>query len=215
MNGQSYTFNPGTVFNMVVDTNQSNFDGIEIQNIGAQNLNLSWRLYSTDTLIDSRFELCNSGICFMNLPTSGFMPTIAPGATGWLKFHIISGSATGLNTIRYILKNGTTQKDTLTFNITVGNVTGLQELTNNKDKATLFPNPAQTQATIGLTLVESSDVTITILNAVGQIVDRSVSPYNSGKHLIRLDTKQWAPGMYQVLLDTKQGSMQHKLMITE
>jgi hypothetical protein len=216
LSGQSYTFNPGPVLNMVVDTNENNFDGIEIQNTGSQNLNLSWRLVSVDTLIDSRFELCNSGICFMNLPVSGNMPGIAPGATGWLKFHIISGSATGLNTIKYILKNGTIQKDTLTFNITVANVTGLHEASNSKDKISLYPNPASHISSLSLELTQNENLSISVVNAIGQIVyGESLTNLQAGNHVVNFNTESWASGIYNIKISTNDGTTNRKLVIAK
>jgi hypothetical protein len=112
--GQSYTFSPSKIYTINVDTSQNNFGGIEVQNTGSQNLNLTWRSVLTGTLIDSYFQLCNSGICFLNLPNSGVMPTIIPGDIGWIKFHMFSGRTNGVNTIKYTLKNGSIQSDTLT-----------------------------------------------------------------------------------------------------
>ena len=86
---QSYSYSPSKLYVHTIDTNSTDFGGIEILNTENQNLNLNWRLQIVDTLIDSRFELCNSGICSLNLPVSGIMPSITSGNIGWIKFPYV------------------------------------------------------------------------------------------------------------------------------
>jgi hypothetical protein len=214
--GQSYMFNPGTVYITNVDTSQNNFGGIEVQNTGSQNLNLTWRLASVDTLIDSKFELCNSGTCFMNLPYSGAMPTITPGNIGWIKFHMFSGITTGTNTIKYVLKNGSVQKDTLTFIIIVGgNTAGLSELGSVKDKMSLYPNPATNQSGIQLTLAKPLDVTLTAIDGLGNILYKTTQSCGTGNQLINFNTENWASGIYTINVSTINGITSRKLVITK
>jgi hypothetical protein len=213
--GQTYSFTPSQNFLAVVDTNQLNFNGIEITNTGCQNLDLTWELIFKDTLLDSEFDLCNSGICFNTLPVSGAMPTLLPGDIGWLKLHMFSGKTMGRNTIKYVLKNGTTQVDTLTFIIDVGGVTAIKELKNVKDKAVVYPNPSNSETTIQLNLVEPSDVTITSLNPLGQCVYKETTNYNAGLYLINLDTKEYPSGIYTLIINSKNGVITKKLTVTK
>ncbi len=216
MNGQSYSFNPGLVYTTYVDTSANNFGGIEIQNTGTQNLNLTWKKVLVDTLIDSYFQICNSGICSMNLPKSGLLPQLLPGDIGWIKFHMFSGKVNGLNTIKYVLKNGTIQSDTLTFKIyVVSGLTGLKELNNVKDQAVLFPNPTTNGAIINLNLTESSDVSLNTLNPLGQCVYKDNIHYDLGLNTINIDTKNYDSGIYTIVLQTKNGIITKKLTVTK
>jgi len=214
--GQTYTFSPGKIYTINVDTNENNFGGIDVQNTGSQNLNLTWRRVLTDTLIDSYFQLCNSGTCFLNLPNSGAMPTIIPGGIGWIKFHMFSGRTNGVNTIKYILKNGSIQADTLTFIINViGGITGINELKNVKDKAVVYPNPSNSETTIQLNLHESSDVILTALNPLGQCIYKETAKYNAGFNTINLDVKDYPSGIYTLIISTKNGVITKKLTVTK
>lgn len=214
--GQTYTFNPGKIYTITVDTSQNNFGGIEVLNTGSQNLNLTWRLNFTDTLIDSYFQLCNSGICFLNLPNSGNMPTIVPGDYGWIKFHMFSGKTTGTNKIKYVLKNSSIQADTLTFIINVvAGATAVKELKNVKDNVILYPNPSSAETTIQLNLSEPSETSISLLNASGQCIYKTSSEYNVGNNLIFLDTKKYPSGIYTITIITKNGIINKKLVVTK
>lgn len=212
--GQSYSFNPGATFIYNIDTNSTDFGGIDIINTGNQNLNLSWKHVLADTLIDSRFELCNSGICFLNLPHSGAMPTITPSNSGWIKFHMYSGVATGTNTIKYLVKNGSIQNDTLTFKIIVSSSTSINEVDNIK-KVSLFPNPTSSETSINLVLFNPSKVNITLLDNVGQIVYQSASTLSAGSNKVNIDTRNLASGIYNVLVATENGSVTKKLSVTK
>ncbi len=213
--GQTYSFTPSQNYLAVVDTNQLNFNGIEITNTGSQNLDLTWELILKDTLIDSEFDLCNSGICFNTLPVSGAMPTLFPGDIGWLKLHMFSGKTMGINTIKYVLKNGTTQVDTLTFIINVGGVTAIEELKNIKDKAVVYPNPSSSETTVQLNLLESLDVTFMSLNPLGQCIYKETAKYNAGFNSINLDVKDYPSGIYTLIISNKNGVITKKLTVTK
>lgn len=212
---QTYSFTPGRSYLAVVDTNQLNFNGIEITNTGSQNLDLTWELILKDTLIDSEFDLCNSGVCFNTLPVSGAMLTLLPGNIGWLKLHMFSGKTMGRNTIKYVLRNGITQIDTLTFIIDVGTVTAIKELKNVKDKAIVYPNPSSSETTIQLNLHESSSVILTSLNPLGQCIYKEAANYNAGLNNIKIDTEQYPSGIYTLIIRTKNGVITKKLTVTK
>ena len=213
--GQTYVFNPGTLFIAMVDTSQLNFNGIELTNTGTQNLNLTWELTLKDTLIDSNFNLCNSGACFNTLPVSGTKATITPGQKGWLKLHMFSGRINGLNTIKYVLRNGTIQIDTLTFKIYVGNTTSIKDLKNSKDLVTMYPNPTSNDTELQLHLSETSDVTLNTLNSLGQSVYKETLHGSVGLNSLVLETKNYDSGIYTILIHTKNGTITKKLTVTK
>ncbi len=214
---QSYSYNPGKLYVHTIDTNSNDFGGIEIVNIGTQNLDLNWRLQIVDTLIDSRFELCNSGICSLNLTHNGIMPTITPGNIGWIKFHMYSGVVTGTNTITYLLKNGSTTIDTLVFKIIVNTgVTGIKQLSNNKENVLMFPNPTKNNTTITLELVQNETVSISVVDVMGrEVCTESMTEIAAGNHTVNLNTENWASGVYNVNISTANGKTSRKLVVSK
>lgn len=137
----AYTFSPSTTYHVILDTNQINYDGIEIVNTGTTNLILTYQLVKKDTLIDSHFDLCNSGTCLLGLVPYGSIATILPGNFGWLKMHQYSGKALGTNTIKYVVRDGISRTDTLTFIIDVNNPSGINENAASVNAIRVFPNP--------------------------------------------------------------------------
>lgn len=211
---QSYTFSPSKNFTASVDTSELNYNGIYITNTGVTDLDFTWELFLNDTLIDCEFDLCNSGICFSYLPITGSLPKILPTQQGFLKLHMFSGRTTGVNTIKYILKNSIlSSSDTLTFKINVGDVTGLNELQNIKD-VTLYPNPSSKQTSIHLTLGESSLITVNAINALGETVSVATTIYSTGSHSIDFNTENWASGIYSIQLISPNGHISKKLVVS-
>ena len=79
----------------------------------------------------------------------------------------------------------------------------------------LYPNPSSYETSVNISLVNSSDVTITVLNNVGQIVYQSMATLNAGSNKVNIDTKNLASGIYNVLVATENGSVTKKLSVTK
>lgn len=212
---QNYILSPSKNFIAIVDTNQLNYDGIEIINTGTISLDFSWELLLKDTLIDSEFDLCNSGICFNTLPVNGIMPTILPGQIGFLKMHMFSGKTEGVNTIKYILKNAfLSTADTLTYIINIGNpITGVQSEEKVKTKITLYPNPTKYNTTLRFEFTEMSNVKVYIHDALGNLVYEKKE--NISQKEIEINTSDYASGVYSVLILTNNGVINQKLVISK
>jgi len=215
---QNYVLSPGKNFTATVDTSQLNYNGIEIINTGTISLDFTWELLLKDTLIDSEFDLCNSGICFNTLPVNGIMPTITPGQIGFLKMHMFSGKTEGVNTIKYILKNAFLAKaDTLTYVINVGNTTTSLKYDKAKSsKIILHPNPTKESTTINIDLMAISFVKVFIYDALGNLVfERNENVSNSNPQEIKINTTDYASGVYSVLILTNNGAINQKLAVSK
>jgi hypothetical protein len=214
---QTYSFNPGKTFETYVDTNENNFGGIEVINTGALSLDLTWRRQLIDTLNGCFFDICNSGICLIGTPFNGEMPTIVPGDFGWIKFHVYSGKASGTNIVKYVLKNGLIQSDTLTYIIhVVAGITSVKELKNTKDKAVLYPNPSVNEVTLSIDLESPSSINLVITNNIGQIVAiNNNEKLQAGQQKIKINTSDYASGVYSVLILTNNGVINQKLVVSK
>lgn len=70
----------------------------------------------------------------------------------------------------------------------------------------LYPNPAQDQATVRIITSKSGESTVTMLNALGQIVNQKVISVEAGSNTIDFDTKNLASGLYNVVIADKAGN---------
>lgn len=216
LSAQNYTFSPGKDFVFAMDTSQLNYNGIRITNTSTVDLDFTWELLLKDTLIDCEFDLCNSGICFNNLPETGIMPTITPGTQGYLKMHMFSGQTNGTNTIKYVLKNATlSSSDTLTYIINVGTTTGLKNYNVSTIKANIYPNPTADETTLLISLVDQSKVAVTVMDNIGQIVYQKAETLNAGTNTFTIDTRNYASGLYNVVIASKKGTVSKKLSVSK
>lgn len=100
-------------------------------------------------------------------------------------------------------------------NINLSGSVGVQKLDNNVASIDMFPNPATTETAVNIDLVQSSETVITVLNTAGQIVYQSKSALNAGKNTVSIDTRNFANGIYNVIIATDNGSVAKKLSVTK
>ena len=95
-----------------------------------------------------------------------------------------------------------------------GNV-GVYEADKNVTSIDLYPNPTSNETAVKINLTEQSQVSISILNTVGQVVFQSTSILNAGANSVAVDTKNFASGIYNVIISSKNGATTKKLSVTK
>ena len=99
--------------------------------------------------------------------------------------------------------------------INLSGTTGINNIDENISAVELFPNPTVNETSVNITVVKSSDVSVSVLNNVGQIVYQTVSALSAGSNKVNIDTKQFAAGIYNVVIATENGSVTKKLSVTK
>lgn len=99
-------------------------------------------------------------------------------------------------------------------NLTAG-FTGVKNIDENFKSVELFPNPATSQTSVSLTLSEASEVSVTVLNNVGQIIYQTVAGLQAGANTVNIDTKAYAAGIYNVVVASENGSVVKKLSVVK
>ena len=80
----------------------------------------------------------------------------------------------------------------------------------------LFPNPAKNAASLSLDLVQNENVSITVLNTVGEVVyNESLNNLSAGNHVVNFNTENWASGIYNINISTTNGTTNRKLVIAK
>lgn len=95
------------------------------------------------------------------------------------------------------------------------NATTIKSIDSNFSSVELFPNPTSSETSLQINLVNQSNVTITILNNVGQIVHQSASSLNTGANEVNVDTRTFAAGIYNIIIASQDGSVTKKLSVTK
>lgn len=86
-------------------------------------------------------------------------------------------------------------------------------LPNDIEKLDIFPNPSTGKFTVGLDLIQSQDVSLSIFNIQGQRVFQSLSNGNIISFNVNLEDH--AAGTYLVMIKTKAGTVVRKIAIVE
>ena len=95
------------------------------------------------------------------------------------------------------------------------NVTGISAPQLYINGVSVFPNPAANSANVNITMTQNENVNMIITNALGQIVYNEAMTLDAGSHDIKLNTENWAGGLYSINLTTPKGSVNHKLTIAK
>ncbi len=103
--------------------------------------------------------------------------------------------------------NGCT--DTLTVTIEIS--TGVADLDKELESLQIYPNPANAYFEIDLVFNRSQKGSILILNAIGQHQWQQV--FNNKKLFYQIDTNDWLPGIYYLLITTEHGIKTEEIAI--
>ncbi len=100
-------------------------------------------------------------------------------------------------------------------NVNLSASVGVYELDKNVTSVDLFPNPAVNETSVKVNLTESSKISITIINTVGQVVYQTSTTGTVGFNTIAIDTKNFASGIYTAIIGTDNGATTKKLTIAK
>jgi hypothetical protein len=90
---------------------------------------------------------------------------------------------------------------------------GIAERTMNISNSKLFPNPATNSAQLSITLENGSDVSISILNTMGQVVSTVQHKGAAGANTIDLHVANLASGVYMVNIKVGEATGTKRLLI--
>lgn len=156
-----------------------------------------------------------AGTTLSTAPTT--TASFAPNTSQW-RFELVSLTAYANNPTVLVKFVATSDYGNNIFvdQVNVNQATGINTLPDaNISLVELFPNPAVNETSANITLVNASDVSIMVLNNVGQIVYQTASALNAGSNKVNIDTKQFAAGIYNVIIATENGSITKKLSVTK
>jgi hypothetical protein len=77
-----------------------------------------------------------------------------------------------------------------------------------------FPNPASNTTQLGLRLEKTSDVSVSIVNVVGQIIKKTdMGTMNTGNNIITLDVSDLSPGIYYYTVQVDEQKATRKMIV--
>jgi hypothetical protein len=91
----------------------------------------------------------------------------------------------------------------------------INDLKNNNVNLSIFPNPTNGETNLRIESNGSTAAKITVLNILGQDVYSVPVNLNAGINTILINAADFAPGVYNVLIDSKNGTAASKLNVTK
>jgi hypothetical protein len=102
-------------------------------------------------------------------------------------------------------------------NVNITNVSSVGIKTHNPSNfnVVLYPNPSTEMTNLDVTTKSAAKGTITVYNAVGQLVYEKAVQLETGYNNVKIDTKSLPAGIYNVSLTSDLGNYVNKLTITK
>jgi hypothetical protein len=98
-------------------------------------------------------------------------------------------------------------------NVNVNLITSTGDIVTIPVQFELYPNPATNSTSVSLQLNKASDVTVDVVNALGQVVQSTVNPnLSAANHTFTINTANLSPGIYNVNIISSEGVTSRKLI---
>ncbi len=100
-------------------------------------------------------------------------------------------------------------------NLRQGNPSGIAKSASNGFNLNIFPNPASGLASVNVSSAVSVKATVTVFNTLGQVVYSNPTDLTAGNTVIALDVKEFAAGVYNVVVATEKTTVTRKLTVSK
>lgn len=96
------------------------------------------------------------------------------------------------------------------------NTTGISEAINTVYDVSVYPNPAKNSSAVSIVLTQNETISVNVVNAVGQVVfSETLTNLAAGSHSVKLNSENWANGLYNVNVSTANGTVSRKLVVSK
>jgi hypothetical protein len=134
-------------------------------------------------------------------------------------FYYVRAYATNLNGTAYGNQQGFTTTyhrfdDVIDTGVAETTPLGIEVDPNtNANTLVIYPNPVVSNLTISVTLVEKSDISLSVYNLTGiKMYSEQLSNQDSGMHSIQLNASSYLEGMYVVIINTNNTVLEKKFI---
>ncbi|MDO9000113.1 MAG: T9SS type A sorting domain-containing protein [Bacteroidota bacterium] len=126
------------------------------------------------------------------------------------------GPSTGSYVVKYKVFNVANANDTLAFFLGYNQPLGLRH--NNETSSfslNVFPNPAIDNVNVTVNSNDVNDITLKIMNVMGQVVYSNLYKLTTGTNTINFESKNLSSGIYNVIVESNEIKKSTKLIITK
>jgi len=130
----------------------------------------------------------------------------------WLKMSTALGE-TGICDLDTLQKIDDATKDILNSGSALGSTVGIVDIKTGAQIG-IYPNPSEGFAVVGINVQKETKVSLNIYDITGKVVYNNESPALSiGQNEISINTSNFAPGLYTVVVTTNNGVLRDKLIV--
>ena len=130
--------------------------------------------------------------------------------------YLDEGTAPGYYVIKYKVFNVANANDTLSFKVIYNQTLGVKENKNSLDfLCDIYPNPSKDETSLKINAISATKANVVIVNSLGQTICTKKIDLSSGTNLVELDTKNYASGLYSVIVETNNQKVIKKLIVTK
>jgi len=147
----------------------------------------------------------------------------ASGATtySWSNSSTATGATqvvTPIQTTTYTITNvaGTNCFiNSATIQLKVNDCTGITTLSAADFNVNVYPNPSNGETSIIINTINAGKAGVSVINTLGQVVYKKQTDLTAGTNTLQIDVKEFASGLYNVVIDTENGSTVKKLTVSK
>ncbi len=90
--------------------------------------------------------------------------------------------------------------------------TGIDDIANVEIQGNVYPNPVSTFAQVDLNILETSEVELSIINQLGQVMESKIQRLNKGKHTFTFDAHNYPSGLYFIQIQSEKANITKKFI---
>ena len=146
--------------------------------------------------------------------TSAFVPS----ATQWKTVNIPLASYANNPTVLVKFVATTDYGNNMyvdNINLSQTIATGIKTNVDNSVSFDIYPNPTKGETNLKVSAVVAGKANVTVINTLGQVVYNKQVDLNVGVNDFQIDAKDLASGLYNVMVESQNGSMVKKLTVTK
>ncbi len=166
----------------------------------------------TTLLLDGGPGLTTSATPGMNSNTNGFFPTAAQWKTKTLSLSAYASSTAALVKFVGINHYG---NNLYIDNVNLNSPQGIKKSQGFITSVNVYPNPATTQVNLKAILAQSDNVTISVINTLGEVVMIQSKEFTAGENDLSLATDKLASGIYTILLSSANSNFKTQVSINK
>ncbi|HYD21563.1 MAG TPA: choice-of-anchor J domain-containing protein [Flavipsychrobacter sp.] len=93
--------------------------------------------------------------------------------------------------------------------------TGVANVNKTISGVSLYPNPTNDRAILAFTLQNAGKANVTITDAVGRVVYSNAQQFGAGEQILNIETADMVAGIYNVKIETTEGSVTERLTVVK